>query len=608
MYSYKQGKRAGMEKYTGIYIIMICQFACAVDISVDFSKGRIPISPYINGRNNNISDNSSSPTTDTMIKFYTEAGLRFTRDGGGNNATKYNWRRKLSSHPDWYNNVYSHNWDFAATTVQTRLPVVDALFSLQLLGKSANNNLHNFDDWAYNQSQWNANVSQNWAGGGGPTAGSGNPSLYLMDWPADSTAAILPHWFTPTAQGGLGLDSNRFRYWEMDNEPEVWNSTHDDVVTDTITAEAYLAKYFAVAKKARMLFPGIKIVGPVFTNEWQWWDWNNHFVGGLPWMEYFIKRVAEEQTASGLRLLDVVCFHFYPSFDTSAATRHIIAQLHRIWYDTSYQWPWANGSKGYPSGWDQTRKKQYIFGRVEAWLTKYIGANHGVKTGISEMGISGTGAVDGPLIAVTYASHIGTFADHSVALYIPWYWNYGQWEVLHLFSRYAKNTRVTAVSTLDSVVSAYASASAGNDSVTIVFVNRHESVTQNVNTTVASFTITPGNADVLELSGLPTNRETFISHTNNAIKKKTVTVTASGFSLNLPPLSVTAVLLRGTGSAGTLRRPIGYRPGEIRKQERKFNLEGEKIDKDQTGIHGSSGTYLIKNAIESRNHKKMIIK
>ena len=53
--------------------------------------------PYIYGRNN---------TFDKPASFYKDAGLRFVRMNGGNNATKYNWRKKITSHPDWYNNVY----------------------------------------------------------------------------------------------------------------------------------------------------------------------------------------------------------------------------------------------------------------------------------------------------------------------------------------------------------------------------------------------------------------------------------------------------------------------------------------------------------------------
>jgi len=39
--------------------------------------------------------------------------LGITRETGGNNQTRYNWRKKLTVHPDWYNNVYQHDWDYS---------------------------------------------------------------------------------------------------------------------------------------------------------------------------------------------------------------------------------------------------------------------------------------------------------------------------------------------------------------------------------------------------------------------------------------------------------------------------------------------------------------
>jgi hypothetical protein len=518
----------------------------AVEIQVDLSKGRLPISPYIYGINLFKIDEPSSPLADSVFKFYNDAGVRIGRPGGGNNSTKYNWRRKITSHPDWYNNVYAHDWDFAAQSIQQRLPLTCGLFTLPLLGKVASNTTHNFDDWGYNGSQWTPDAAKNWAGGGGPTPTphDGDPAQYLMDWPPDSVAAVLDFWFKPAAQGGLGLDSTRFRYWNMDNEPEVWNSTHDDVVKDTITAEAYLARYFAVAKLARRKFPGIKLVGPVFTNEWQWWDWNNRFVAGLPWMEYFIKRVSEEQVKSGIRLLDVLDFHFYQGANSNATDEHLITQLHRIWYDTTYNWPWANGSKAYPSGWDESRKKQYIFKRCNDWFTKYLGPNNGVTIGMTETGISGIN-IDGSLAAVWYGSQLGTFADHGVEVFTPWYWNRGQWETLHLFSKNAKTIRVESTSSLDTTVSAYSSVNAPGDSCTVILINRDKTTTQSAHVALTHFAPSAGAFDVLELSSLPTDHETFVSASNNALKKKTVTPSGSSFSLDLPAYAVTAVLLKG---------------------------------------------------------------
>src|SRR5688572_16599819 len=77
--------------------IPVTAFAQNVTISVNATQNKRPISPYIYGKNDFL---------DHSVQFYKDAGLRFTRMNGGNNASAYNWRAKLAVHPDWYNNVY----------------------------------------------------------------------------------------------------------------------------------------------------------------------------------------------------------------------------------------------------------------------------------------------------------------------------------------------------------------------------------------------------------------------------------------------------------------------------------------------------------------------
>jgi hypothetical protein len=87
-------------------IVLLCLFGTSVVPAQDFVitvnsiQDKKEISPNIYGRNN---------TFDKPPSFYKDAGLRFVRMNGGNSATKYNWRRKITSHPDWYNNVYGTN-------------------------------------------------------------------------------------------------------------------------------------------------------------------------------------------------------------------------------------------------------------------------------------------------------------------------------------------------------------------------------------------------------------------------------------------------------------------------------------------------------------------
>ena len=77
-----------------------------IRIDIDVNKGKIPVSPFIYGKNNVIESDLTKQKAIEEVSRARQAGVRLVRQGGGNNSTKYNWRLKLSSHPDWYNNVY----------------------------------------------------------------------------------------------------------------------------------------------------------------------------------------------------------------------------------------------------------------------------------------------------------------------------------------------------------------------------------------------------------------------------------------------------------------------------------------------------------------------
>jgi hypothetical protein len=248
------------------------------------------------------------------------------------------------------------------------------------------------------------------------------------------------------------------RYWSMDNEPDIWSGTHDDVMKTQLTADAFMTRFFEAAKLARSKFPNIKIVGPATANEWQWYNWGNGsstVINGKKycWMEYFIKRVADEEKASGIKLLDVLAFHFYPE---STNTDQLV-QMHRVYFDDTYVFPEANGVKNVSGSWNSSENKEYIFKRCNQWLDKYMGTGHGVKLGITETGIK---APDANTAAVWYASTLGEFMRNEVELFTPWSWKVGMWEVLHLFARYNKPTIVSAVSAQETLVSAYATKNA----------------------------------------------------------------------------------------------------------------------------------------------------
>jgi hypothetical protein len=527
---------------TVLFAIILIQAYSQVTITIDLSMETHPVSPYLYGRNNSLSGSPGSPLSEADWTRLKDSGIKFLRESGGNNSTKYNWRRKLTSHPDWYNNVYSTNWDFAAQSMQQRLPGVQGMWSFQLIGKAAKTSSANFNDWGYNNSQWWNGVHQNLAGGGvvnasgGATAtANGNADLYLENWTADSTTLILDHWFNK-----LGLQKNSLVYWNMDNEVEIWSGTHDDVMPVQESAEDFMQRYFAVAKKARQLFPEIKLAGPVPANEWQWYNWQNGITQDgkkYPWLEYFIKRVAEEEQASGVRLLDVLDIHFYPGSNSPQE----LVQYHRVFFDKNYIFPEANGVKNVTGNWDNSQTKEYIFERCNEWLEEYVGADHGVTFAVTETGIPWTNATTS---AVWYAGMLGEFMRHpQMEIFSPWSWQVGMWEVLHLFARYNETQYVNGNSSDETFVSAYPTMNEAGDSISVVLVNR---ATTSKTTTInfPGFDLADETFQVLRLSSL-TAAETFISHTSNALQKSTTTPSGNTLSLTLPSMSITTILTKG---------------------------------------------------------------
>jgi hypothetical protein len=540
-------------------MLSLVSFSQTVNIAVDASQNRKPVSPSIYGKNNSLSDDPGSPLSNAEWQRLKDAGIRIFRENSGNNATKYNWRLKLTSAPDWYNNVYPADWDFEAQSLQQNIPGAKAMYAFQLIGKVAANDESNFNDWEYNYAQWWPGVSQNLAGGGTVNTDwnatdalvEGNINLYLKNWPPDSTVAILDKWFGSGA-GNLNLDKTTFQYWNMDNEPEIWEDTHDDVMPHQLSAEEFMQRYFSVAKKARAKFPNIKLVGFVPCSEWYWFAYPDGKGGSgkiaykgaeYTWVEYFIKRIGEEQKASGIRLIDVVDLHTYFDVNTEAE----LLQSHRIYYDKTYDFPGANGVKlTSPDGWDDNITKEYIFARINNWLTQYLGADHGVTLGSTESGWDNFNQMPQ---ALNYASTLGVFANEGVELFTPWYWSPSYWEVVHLFSRYSKNISVKSTSDDDNNLSAYSTVSTDNDSLTVVLVNRYSS-SKNAQVTLSNFAVTDGIYQVYTLKDLPKDNstETFVSHTNNALKQSNTVVANNKISLSLPAYSITSVILR-TGEA-----------------------------------------------------------
>jgi hypothetical protein len=382
---------------------------------------------------------------------------------------------------------------------------------------------------------------------------AGDYSLYLEKWPADSTVKIIPHW-----KDELKYDMKRFQYWSMDNEMELWKGTHSDLpytypneTGNTVAADRMVDNYIAVAKAAKALSPDLKLTGPVAANEWSWcnigYDNGTTYIKATDhnycWLEYFIKRLGEEQKKSSVQLLDVFDIHWYPTETDYASWMN----WHRVFFDTNYVYPGGNGircadiSSTGSCDWNTGKGvgyRTYIFKRIAAWIEKYMGKDYKYTFGFTETDFIGD--MDAMSRALAYASFMGTFIDHGVEIFTPWTWRDGMYEVVHLVSRYGHENRVQSTSSNDSLVSAYSSINNKGDSLTVIFVNRSQSAAQDIHLSLSSFQAKDESAQTLPLSGI--TGETFVSHSQNALKKGTVQVASNKASLSLPAKSITAVL------------------------------------------------------------------
>lgn len=624
MYNYV---KPAMAKAVGL-ILFALNLQAQVTIKINTENDVKPYSRYIFGRNNSFaSTNPNWQMPQEDIVRLKDAGVFFFRESGGNNSTKYNWRRKLSSHPDWYNNVYTNDWDAVATQMQGLFSDVQGMWSFQLIGKAASSKEDNFNDWEFNNSQWWEGVHQNLAGGGAVAETGtkalvdGDIDLYLEDWNADSTTGIIDHWFGPD---GLGLNQDQAIYWNMDNEPEIWGGTHDDVMNDMVSAEDFMQRYFAVAKKARERFPDIKLVGPVPANEWQWYNWFDGTIKAdgreYPWLEYFIKRIAEEEAASGVRLLDVLDIHFYPG-ETAAED---IVQLHRVYFDRNFVYPGANGVKRVKGGWDNSQNKEYIFGRISDWFTQYLGEDHGVTLGVTETSINSD---DSNLNAIWYASLLGEFMKNQVEILTPWDWKHGMWETLFAFNKYRQKSYLQTESSADSQVSAYTTMNDSKDTLNVILVNKSITGTTPVRLDFEHFFVDKSASEAYQLADLPQS-ETFFSARKNAQKEMTFDVSGKTLTASLPALSVSTMqLVRGEEEIALAlekNSPVIIGPNPSRGylkvlSDQKFreyhimDLSGKELSKgmlesdNRLKINVNPGMYLLKLSGEKTDLTRKIV-
>jgi hypothetical protein len=303
----------------------------AAHFAVDVARDVHPISRFVYGVN--------QPLAGPF------AHLALTRLGG-NRWTAYNWENNASNAgTDWYNqnDGYLSASDVPGEAVRPTIAAAQALDAATVVTVPIN-----------------GYVAADKDGGGDVNQ---TPSYLAVRFRQSLPAKGAPFSLTPDPNDGF-VYQDEFVNWvlhefpgaedlahpvfyELDNEPDLWPSTHPRIHPDPTTYAELAQKTIATAEAIKRVSPGARVLGPV---NYGWLGYvslqDAPDAGGRDFQAWWLAQVAAAEAAFGARLVDVLDVHWYPEAqgggvritgtDTSPAVVAARLQAPRSLWDPTY--------------------------------------------------------------------------------------------------------------------------------------------------------------------------------------------------------------------------------------------------------------------------------
>ncbi len=348
--------------------------------------------------------------------------------------------------------------------------------------------------------------------------------------------------------GIFGATPSYPTFIELDNEPELWNSTHLEVQgPNPVTSATYIANTITLAKALKDQFPHLVIFGPVhygFEGIYNWQGELNATPTGANWFpDKYLPAMNSASTTYGVPLVDVYDFHWY-SEATDGTTRVInltgstltdaqvqaIVQSPRSLWDTTYKensWI-SNDVLGGPI---------YILGRLQSRINA---ENPGMKIAITEYNNGGPNHIAG---TIAQADNLGIFGAEGVFAASLWPLSSSQSYTLAGFRAYRGfdgstacfgDTSLETTSSDVSKVAVYAS----SDSTTAsryVFVAINRSTSAQV-TAITGLALS-GTAHLYQMTASSAAAQSTVQ----PVSAGQQSVNGSTLTITLPALSVTTI-------------------------------------------------------------------
>lgn len=307
----------------------------SVTVNINTLANRHRISPFVYGNN------------DETMSDISDVGYTFSR-WGGNDASNYNWQLQTrNAAGDWYFEDYGGAGDSVQFITNVQNAGSHALTTMAMMDWVAQ-----ASGWSYSVKQFGAQCSvdpNNTDAGDGletdcqtPVTTSAVTSAYypLLDDSSQSCSSGNCVYREPWAQAlaaafGSGTCTVPYstitscHFYDMDNEPDIWNGTHRDVHPAPTGYDEIANLYETEATNLKTWDPSAVRFGPVFCCWWFYWngangaDKGNH--GGVDFLPWWLNQVYWQDQINGSRSLDVFDIHAYA--DAGPTTNFTDAQL-----------------------------------------------------------------------------------------------------------------------------------------------------------------------------------------------------------------------------------------------------------------------------------------
>ena len=534
-----------------------------VTVTVDSGAAVRPISPYVYGYNaGKVAD---APSGATWLRQ------------GGNRWTAWNWENNYSNAGIDYGPY--HNDDFLSSSTTPGAAIKPTLDETQSASGPGYATLVTLPLQGWVSSLFFGNVSATAPQRDHFFPSSPRKGSAPLTSPSTTDGVVyqdeLVHWIDvnyPLAR----TDPKRPIHFSLDNEPDLWSSTHAELQRGAVTYAGLISKSIDLAAAVKDQLPGALVYGPA---SYGWAGYLNlqsaPDAANRDFLDTDLAAMKTASEAQGRRLLDVLDLHFYSEVyagntrinqaDNSAPVAAARVQAPRSLWEGSYvENSWINGCcVNVTAGDGQPGVAPVGVDLVPRMLGKIAARFPGTRLAITEYDHGGADHISG---AVAQADTLGIFGRSGV--YAASHWpegtvNNNQHYVFGAYRLYRNydgaggvfgDTSISAVSSDWSKVSAHASFHAGHpEKVFVVVLNRDtvpRTVALKLNHTQTLSTYTAYQiAEPVQVTGNSVIPKALGSQSLSATNAATLNLCSSGVTgcvttTSVPPMSATLLVLQ----------------------------------------------------------------